>query len=250
MSLSERLKYAEMKARHQKIFLPWYKKWWGVLIISLLVLILIALISFSISVYKEFQKIQEERTANALKEQRQSYLNLISGSGGYSIGSLNPKITIVEFTDFACPFCKQAAPEIRKLVEDYKNDVKLVVRDYPIHDNSIDLSLAARCAGEQGKYWEAYDSLFAEQDDLKDTGDTLKANLLAWAEILQLDISKFETCFNDRRYVDLIRRDYEDGNKLQIQGTPTWFINNHALVGTYPEAKFKELFDGIIKEIK
>ncbi len=250
MGLSERLKYAEMKARHQKLFLPWFKKWWGILIILVLSLILIASILFGIAVYKEIKRIQEEKSTQALKDQRQTYLNLISGPGGYSTGSIKPIITIIEFTDFACPFCKQAAPEIRKLVEEYKTDVKLIVRDYPIHDNSIDLSLAARCAGEQGKYWEAYDSLFAEQADLKDTGDVLKANLLAWAEIIQLDVAKFETCFSERKYVDLIRRDYEDGNKLQIQGTPTWFINNHPLVGAYSEAKFRELFDGIIKEIK
>lgn len=250
MGLNERLKYAEMKARHQKLFLPWYKKWWGILIISILTLILISLIYFGVSVINEMQRIKDEKATVVLKEQRQAYLDLISGNGGYSIGSTNPKITVIEFTDFACPFCKQAAPEIRKLMEDYKNDVKLIIRDYPIHDNSIDLALAARCAGEQGKFWEAYDSLFAEQADLKDTGDTLKGNLMAWAEILKLDTTKFGACLTDRRYVESIRKDYEDGNKLQIKGTPTWFINNHPLVGTYPEAKFRELFDGILKETK
>ncbi|MFZ4632172.1 MAG: DsbA family protein [Patescibacteria group bacterium] len=250
MGLSERLKYAEMKARNKKLFLPWYKKWWGILIISVLSLILIGLVASGFYVYNEVKRIQAEQATNALKDQRKAYLDLISGPGGYSLGSLNPKITIIEFTDFACPFCKESAPEIRKLLEQYKDQVKLVVRDYPIHDNSIDLALAARCAGEQGKYWEAYDNLFEEQDNLKDTGEALKANLLAWAEILKLDVAKFETCFSDRRYIDLIRRDFEDGNKLQIKGTPTWFVNNYPIVGSYSEEKFKELFDGILNRIK
>jgi protein-disulfide isomerase len=133
---------------------------------------------------------------------------------------------------------------------EYKDSVKLVIRDYPIHDNSIDLALAARCAGDQGKYWEAYDSLFAEQDNLKDTGDALKTDLLAWAEVLKLDTTKFETCFDNRTYIDSIKKDSDDGNALKIQGTPTWFVNNQVITGYYEEAKFKALFDGVLQQIK
>ena len=251
MGLDDRIKYAEMKARHQKLFLPWYKKWWGILILAFLTLLLIGLITSGVYVYKEIKQIQADQANNSLKDQRQSYLDLIAGSGNnYSIGTSSPKITIIEFTDFACPFCKESAPVIRKLMTEYKDSAKLVIRDYPIHDNSIDLALAARCAGDQGKYWEAYDSLFAEQDNLKDTGAALKANLLAWAEILKLDTTKFETCFDNRTYVDLIKKDYDDGNELQIQGTPTWFVNNHMITGYYAEDKFKTLFDGIIQQTK
>jgi protein-disulfide isomerase len=251
MGLDDRIKYAAMKARHPKLFLPWYKKWWGILILIVSGLIFVGLIASGIYVYNEVKRLQVEQADNALKDQRQAYLNLISGPGnGYSTGSLNPKITIIEFTDFACPFCKESAPVIRKLLTDYKDSVKLVVRDYPIHDNSIDLALAARCAGDQGKYWEAYDSLFANQDNLTDTGDVLKTNLLAWAGILKLDQTKFETCFNNRTYVDVIKKDYDDGNELKIQGTPTWFVNNYAITGYYAEDKFKELFDGILQQIK
>ena len=250
MNLSDRVKYAEMKARHQKLFLPWYKKWWGILILVFALIIVISSVSSGVYVYNEVKRIQNEGADNALKAQREAYLNLINGPGGYSIGTSSPKITIIEFTDFACPFCKQSAPVIRKIMEKYKDSARLVVRDYPIHDNSIDLALAARCAGEQGKYWEAYDYLFSEQDNLKDTGDVLKANLLAWAEILKLDKTKFETCFDNHTYVDSIKKDYDDGNELKIQGTPTWFVNNHLITGYYSEDKFNELFDGILKQIK
>jgi len=248
MSLVDRLKYAEMKARHEKGLRPWYQKWWGVFILVIIVLILIGLISSAFYVYKEVKRIQTEESQNYLKNQRKSYEDLINGPGGYTLGSLNPKVTVIEFTDFACPFCKESASEIRKLMEQYKDSVKLVIRDYPIHDNSIDLALAARCAGEQGKYWEAYDYLFAEQDNLKDTGEALKANLLAWAEILQLDVTKFNTCFTERRYVDLIKRDYDDGNKLQIKGTPTWFVNYYPITGYYPIEKFQELLGGLLQK--
>jgi protein-disulfide isomerase len=250
MSLSERLKYAEMKARHSKIFLPWYKKFWGKLIIVILTFLLLLFTLSAIYVYQEIKRIQAEEAGTYSDKQKQAYLELINGSGGYTIGAPNPKITLVEFTDFACPYCRQAALEIRPLLENYKDDVKLVIRDFPVHENSIDLALAMRCAGEQGRYWEAYDLTFQEQELLTDTGDLLKANLLAWAEILNLDLGRFETCFDERRYVSLIRRDYEDGLALQIQGTPTWFVNNYPITGYYPDDKFKELFDGILKELK
>lgn len=250
MSLSERLKYAEMKARHRKVLLPWYKKFWGKLTIIILAFILLIIALSTIYIYREVKRILAEESGLSLEKQQQTYLNLIKGAGGYSFGAVNPKITLIEFTDFACPYCKQAAPEIRSLVEEYRDDVRLVIRDFPIHENSIDLALAMRCAGEQGKYWEGYDLMFQEQDLLGDTGELLKVNLMAWAEILGLNLERFETCFDERRYVSLIRRDYEDGIALEIRGTPTWFVNNYPITGYYPIEKFRELFDGALKELE
>lgn len=249
MSLEDRIKYAEMKARHQKKLLPWYKKWWGVFILIAVGLILVALISAGFYVYNEVQRIKSSSSQDYLKTQRQNYLNLIKGPGGYSIGSQNPKIDIVEFADFACPYCRESAAEIRQLIDEYQATAKLTVRDYPIHDNSIDLAIAARCAGEQGKYWDAYDSLFINQDNFSATS-SVQADILSWADYLGLEATKFKTCLSERRYVDLIKRDYEDGNKLQIQGTPTWFVNNVAITGYYSKEKFKELFDGILQQTK
>ncbi|MEI6529550.1 MAG: DsbA family protein [Candidatus Falkowbacteria bacterium] len=249
MSLEDRVKFAEMKARHEKKLRPWYKKWWGVFIILIIGLILIALVSSGFYIYNEIKRINEEDAQNYIKDQHQAYLDLISGPGGYTIGTLTPKITVVEFTDFACPYCKQSAPEIRKLMEEYKDTVKLVIRDYPIHDNSIDLAIAARCAGEQGKYWEAYDSLFTNQDNLIGTS-TIQNDILSWGEFLKLDSARFKTCITDKRYIDLVKRDYDDGNKLKIQGTPTWFVNNYPITGYYSAERFKELFDGILQQIK
>ncbi len=249
MSLADRLKYAEMKARHEKHLCPWYKKWWGGVILIIIGLILVSLVSSGFYVYNEIKRIQGERAQTALKNQRQAYEDLINGPGGYMLGSLNPKVTVIEFTDFACPFCKESAPEIRELMDQYKDSIKLVIRDYPIHDTSIDLAIAARCAGEQGKYWDAYDSLFINQDNLKST-TTITTDLLSWAQFLKLDASKFNTCLTDRRYLDLIKRDYEDGNKLQIKGTPTWFVNYYPITGYYPIDKFRELFNGLLQQLQ
>jgi len=248
MSLTDRVKYAEMKARHQKIFLPWYKKWWGILILVFIGLILVATTASAVYVYKEVKRLQTEKTSNALKDQHQAYLNLINGTNAYATGALEPKITVVEFTDFACPFCKQSAEEIRNLTEKYKDTVRLVIRDYPLHDTSINLALAARCAGEQGKFWEAYDSLFLNQDNLKDA-TTIKTDITSWAKSLNiLDMEKFQICFDGRGYISAIKQDYDDGESLKIQGTPTWFVNNYPITGYYPAEKFQELFDGLLQQ--
>lgn len=249
MSLSDRLKYAEMKARHEKRLRSWYQKPWGIFAIIVISIILVALSASGFYVYNEVKRIQAEQAQNSLKDQRKAYEDLINGPGGYSLGSLSPKITVIEFTDFACPFCKESASEIRSLMEKYKDSVKLVIRDYPVHDTSIDLALAARCAGDQGKYWEAHDSLFANQDNLKST-TTIKTDLLSWADFLKLDKTKFIACLEDRGYISLIKRDYEDGNRLQIKGTPTWFVNYYPITGYYPIEKFEELFSGLLQQLK
>ena len=249
MNLDDRIKYVEMKARHSQLFVPWYKKWWGIILLLILSLVLAAIIASTIYVIKEVKRIQAGESLNALENQGQIYLNLINGGSPYATGSPDPKITIVEFNDFTCPFCKQASEEMRKLTEEYKQTVRYVVRDYPIHDTSIDLSLAARCAGEQGQYWEAFDSLFLNQDYLKEP-TTIKADIISWANSLNvLDMAKFEACFNNRTYISEIKKDYDDGQALQIQGTPTWFVNNYPLTGYYPTEKFRELFDGILQQL-
>ncbi len=249
MSLEDRFKYAEMKARHEKSLRPWYRRWWGIFAIIISGLILVILVGSGFYVYNVYKEIQSGKSIDYSKNKQQAYLDLIKGPGGYSIGAQNPKITIIEFTDFACPYCRESAPEIRELMEEYKDSAKLIIRDYPIHENSINLALAARCAGEQGKYWDAYDSLFINQDNLTGTS-TIQTDIFSWADFLKLDAVKFQTCFNDRRYIDLIKRDYTDGNSLQINGTPTWFVNNYPITGAYPADKFRELFDGILQQIK
>lgn len=250
MSLDERLKYAEMKARHKGKTIPWYKKLWGKILIIFLFFLAMMIILSTIYVFKEVKRIQREGFSTQNEEMRQAYLDAVSGPSGYSLGSNNPKISIIQFSDFSCPYCRQAALEIIPLVNEYQDSVKLTIRDFPVHENSIDLALAVRCAGEQGKYWDAYALTFSQQDILLDTGAQLKADLLAWAEILGLNIGQFETCFDERRYITSIKRDYDDGILLEIEGAPTWFINNYPLTGYYSADKFREMFDNILKTME
>jgi len=249
MSLTERLKYAEMKARHSKELRPWYRKPWGIIILIILTIIVFIIFLSGIYVIKKINSIKKEAAQKYLIEQREAYLKAIPGSGdNYYLGVNNPQVTIVEFSDFVCPFCQSSMLSIKKVVEQYGDKIKIIFRDYPLHDNSIDLANAARCAGEQNKFWEMHDALFANQDLLTGSGEELNFQLKDMVQNLNLGINseEFDLCLTEKRYLEQIRLDFEDGERLGIQGTPTWFINNYSLTGHIPEDKLVELVSGLI----
>ena len=247
MSLEERLKYAQMKARHKEVLLPWYKKWWGLIILIIGALTLALLLLASAYVINQVQNILSVSEEAGLEEQYALYSEKIKGDGtNFSTGPLNATVTIVEFGDFSCPFCRQSAPGLRRLAADYHDRVRIIYRDYPLHDNSIDLALAARCAGEQGRFWDMHDQFFIYKTETSATGPELRALLMGLAEEMELDISRFDRCLEDRRYVPQIKKDFDDGEWLEIAGTPTWFVNDYPITGHVPEASLRELVDGLL----
>ncbi len=248
MSLEERVKYAAMKARHKNTLRPWYKKWWGALLLALLALFLILFVACTIYVLNKIKEIRSGQDQADSEQQTALYLAAINGEGnGYALGTSTPQVTIVEFSDFACPFCQEAAPEIRAIAAAYPESVKLVYRDYPLHENSITLALAARCAGEQGKFWEMSDRLFSGQSDLSAAGDDLNARLTDLAASLKLDAAQFSACLSEQKYLSAVAQDFHDAKTLELNGTPTWFINNYRLTGYIPAEQFRALVDGLIK---
>ena len=246
--LNERVKYAAMKARHKNILQPWYRRWWGIIILVISALILIFLLAASIYIINKTQEILGGKNLAMTEQQKAEYLKLINGDGtNYSLGSLSPQTTIIEFGDFACPYSKESAPIIKKLAQEYKDKLKIVWRDYLRNTDSIDLALAARCAGEQGEFWQMHDALFENQDSLT-TADSNRPNkLITLAGTLGLDTNKFMTCLSNQKYLDQIKADYQDGNSLQIVGTPSWFVDGYAFHGALSEQQFRELINGLIK---
>ena len=249
MSLEERLEYAAMKARHEKKIRPWYKKWWGKLILVFLALLLALLIAAGLYVKDKIKEIQQGQSEKSLAQQQQSYRQAIRGRGdNYFLGTADQAaITIIEFADFACPFCQQSVAGLKQVAEQYPDRVKIVFRDYPLHENSVELALAARCAGEQNKFWEMHDALFANQEPLSVTGEELKTGLLTLAQSLDLIANQFSSCLESQKYLEQIRKDFEDGETLQIEGTPTWFMNENRLTGYLPADKFLDLIDGLME---
>lgn len=149
------------------------------------------------------------------------------GASGPSRGPATAPVTIVEFSDFQCPFCAQAGPILRKVADTYGDRVRIVYRDFPLdtHVQARKAAEAARCADEQGKFWEYHDTLLANQQALD--VDALKN----YAEQLGLDVTAFSACVTSSKFRNAVDDDRQEGQRLGIGGTPTFFVNGWSFVG-------------------
>jgi protein-disulfide isomerase len=164
----------------------------------------------------------------------------VSIEGAPFRGAPDAPVTLVEFSDFECPFCKRAHPTLTQLLEKYPGKVKLVYRDFPlesIHPQARPAAEAARCARDQGKFWEYYDTLFTESPKL--APDDLKR----YAGQIGLDGTKFDTCVAGGVHKATIQRDLDEGNRLGITGTPAFFINGRIISGAQPFEAFARVID-------
>ncbi len=156
-----------------------------------------------------------------------------------SLGSADAPVTIIEFSDYECPYCRkwytEAWPQIQKA---YPGQVRLVYRDFPLsfHANSQGAALAARCAGDQGKYWEYHDLLFSGAALGSDT-------YTSFANQLKFDMAKFQDCVSSQKYLNDVQADFQYGSSLGVTGTPTFFIDGIPLVGAQPFSAFKTIID-------
>jgi len=161
-----------------------------------------------------------------------------------SIGPAEAPVTIVEFSDFQCPYCKLSVPMIKEILAKYPDKVKVVYRDYPgpHHPHAQQAAEAAQCAGDQGKFWEYHDSLFDHQ------APGAGWNFTELAKEIGLNQDAFATCLNTGRYRQEVAKDLHDGFKLGVTSTPTFFINGRPLVGARPFAEFQPVIDRLLKQ--
>jgi protein-disulfide isomerase len=138
------------------------------------------------------------------------------------IGASHAPVTIVEYADFECPTCKQAAPAVKLLLERFPGRLRVVFRHYPLeqlHPHALAAAQAAECAAGQGKFWEMHDLLFANQEHLKNS------QLHSYAERLQLDMARYTAEMDDQVHLQTIREDVAGANRSGIRGTPGFFVN-------------------------
>lgn len=155
-------------------------------------------------------------------------------------GDPKAPVTIVEFSDFQCPYCRNAQTTLNNILAKYKGRVKLAYMDFPlrqIHSQALTAAEAARCAGEQGKFWEFHDALFADQSKLKE-GD-----LAAHAQSLGLDEKLFQSCLASGKHKPKVEADLQEGAKVGVAGTPGFFVNGVFLSGAQPQAEFEKIID-------
>ncbi len=158
---------------------------------------------------------------------------------GPAKGASEAKVTIVEFSDFQCPFCSKAEPSVDEVMKNYSDKVKVVFRHFPLdfHDKAFKAAEAAACAEEQGKFWEFHKALFANQGAL--AVDDLKVH----AKTLNLDAAKFSECLDSGKMKTKVDGDMAAGRAVGVNGTPAFFINGIAISGAQPYEKFKEIID-------
>jgi protein-disulfide isomerase len=147
-------------------------------------------------------------------------------------GPLNAPVTVVEYGDFECPYCGQAEPVVRELLQDF-GDLRYVWRHLPLNDVHANAQLAAEAAeaaGDQGAFWEMHDLLLAHQDALR------PADLLDYAEQLGLDLERFTTALNDHAGAARVAEDVDGADLSGVLGTPTFFINGRRHYGAYDVA--------------
>lgn len=171
------------------------------------------------------------------------------------LGTADAKVTVVEFSDFQCPYCRAFYNDTFGLIKKTYIDtgkVRLVFRDFPltqIHPSARPTALAGACAAEQGKFWEFHDAMFAQQDKKDPTGGTVSfgvSDIKSWASGLGLDMAKFDACLDSEKYASEVDRDQADGNALGVNGTPSFFINGALVVGAQPFSVFQQAIDAAL----
>jgi protein-disulfide isomerase len=165
----------------------------------------------------------------------------VSTSKGFVRGVKEAPVTIVEFSDFQCPFCKNATATVKQVMDKYPGKVKWIFRDFPlpaIHPAAPKAHEAARCAADQGKFWEYHDLLFDKSP--RQNPDDLKQ----YAKDLKLEAASFAQCLDSGKHEAAVTKDVEEGAKLGVTGTPTFFINGRQLVGAQPLTAFQKIIDG------
>ena len=170
-----------------------------------------------------------------------------------SLGDPKAPVTIIEFGDYQCPFCRQfwreTFPRLKKEYID-TGKVRVIYRDYPqaVHPEAMLSAMAAECADDQGKYYEFHDKLFREQDRRGRDVVRFKApELKRWAADIKLDTAAFNACLDEERHKDEVSKDYKDLEGLGIEGTPIFFVNGRALVGAHPFATFQKVIEDFLK---
>lgn len=171
----------------------------------------------------------------------------VDNSKDHIRGSNNAKVTLIEYSDFQCPYCERHEPTIEQVLKDHPNDVRLVYRHFPLsslHPQAQKAAEASECAFNQGgndAFWKAHDYLFAHQDTL---GDALYKQM---ATDLKLDVNKFNTCLSSGATAAAVAADYASGNDAGVSGTPATFVNGQMVEGAVPADQFNSIITSALQ---
>ena len=163
-------------------------------------------------------------------------------SGSPAMGPKDAKIVLIEFSDFECPYCSKAAADVKNIMTAYPGNVRLIYKQFPLsmHTHAKLSAVASLAAGEQGKFWQMHDLLFANFRKLS------RENILVWAKSLGLDLERFTADLGSSKYDAAIAKDMQDGEAAGVYGTPAFFINGKLYNGPMDFSKVKPILDAEI----
>lgn len=164
----------------------------------------------------------------------------IIGSTDSILGKKDARVSLVEFSDYTCEFCQKQELVLKKIAVLYGDKIKIVWKDYPDgkpNSDSYKAAIAARCAGEQGNFWQYHDLLFANASDLNSN------KLIKLANDLNLNEAKFKECLLDKNILNIIKDNIAEANALQITGVPFIFVNDKEIMGEITLAELKQMID-------
>ena len=167
----------------------------------------------------------------------------IATQGAPVTGPANARITLVEFSDFQCPYCSKASTQIAAILKAYPKDVKLIFKQFPL-DNHPQAQISAQAslaAHQQGKFWQLHDLMFANRTKLS------RGAITFWAQSLGLDMKRFNADLDSPAIKKTVARDQEDGEKAGVEGTPTLYINGQRYNGNLDLEAIKPVLDGKLK---
>lgn len=184
-------------------------------------------------------KEQQQRQAAAQEQQFDNPIAVKLTENDMTKGPANAKVTIVEFSEFECPYCRRGADTMYEVLKAYPNDVRLVFKHLPLsfHKNAEPASRAALAAGKQGKFWEMHDHLFENQRSL---GEKL---YMEQAEKMGLDMTQFKSDYNSAALKKQIQEDLKEAERVGVRGTPGFLINGVLVSGARPADDFKQIID-------
>jgi protein-disulfide isomerase len=172
-------------------------------------------------------------------------VQVAEGEGSPAKGPAGAPVTLIEFSDFECPFCSRVVPAVEQVLAAYGDQVRVVFRQFPlnIHPRAPKAAEASLCAGDQGKFWEMHDAMFAAQRELE------IAQLKAKAAGLGLDAAQFDSCLDSGKYAAKVAADMADGQKAGVSGTPAIFVNGRFINGAVPfETLAKVIDDELLRQ--
>ncbi len=180
-----------------------------------------------------------------LPDVRSPALDLADGKHTFSKGNESSKIKVVEFADFECPYCSKAADNVRELVKKYGDKVEFSYRHFPLrqmHPNAQRAAEIAQCAGEQGKFWETYDAMYANARELQEE------NAKKLAVGVGVDEAKLTECLAAGRGAQQVQEDFEKGEYAGVEGTPSFFINGRSFQGNPTVSGLSQAIDEALND--